>query len=635
MKQKNKNNPTLRTTEENPRPRFLFTWKPWMEMLLFALFAGWMLLGMNSDYLFTTQERSLFLSNSTFFHEMTATPHGLISWVGSYLTQFFYYPSLGASLLIFIWIGTYLATLKAFDLKKKWSFWALIPITAMLCSIIGLGYWVYRLKMPGYWFSESLSLCLVMLATWGARGIRGWGKYIYLVVWTTIGYPILGWYALFGTLLICLVSILPSQETNQSRSKMILCTIASIGIVPLLWYYHYDQLKLEDAWVYGFPRFEQEEYFSWIACAPFLIMTVTCILLAIGNWKWWKRDFTQKRMLPIVCRVSVLLGCAILVWVTNFDDYNYQAEMRMYRHAEENNWQEVLKEARQCPESPTRQMVLLKHIALMNIGDLGNQMFRYDNTSKLPHKRDKLEINLVYIAAPIIYYSHGKLNFATRWAIENGVEFGFKVSDLKTLIKCALVSGEFNAAKKYINLLSQTTFHKDEAKRLEEYCRDPQLIDKSPEFKVVKELYTHGTEDLDSDTGLCEMYLLHHFSNTMNIDSRILQEVTLNYALISKDIQLFWPRFFQYANLHEGEEMPIHYQEAAYLYGNLESTSFDISKMPFDKQKIKQRYTQFNSIAQYNIKKGMSEQQVAEILKPTFGDTFWWFYFFCNNISSY
>lgn len=235
----------------------------------------------------------------------------------------------------------------------------------------------------------------------------------------------------------------------------------------------------------------------------------------------------------------------------------------------------------------------------------------------------------------MIYYSHGKLNFATRWAIENGVEFGFKVNDLKILAKCALVSGEFEAAKKYINLLSQTTFHKAEAKRLEEYCHTPALIAKSQEFKVVKELHTHGTEDLDSDTGLCEMYLLHHFSNTMNIDSRILQEVTLNYALISKNIQLFWPRFFQYANLHEGKEMPIHYQEAAYLYGNLEKTSFDISKMPFDNQKIKQRYTQFNQIAQYNLKKGMSEQQVAEIMKPAFGDTFWWFYFFCNNVSSY
>lgn len=38
-----------------------------------------------------------------------------------------------------------------------------------------------------------------------------------------------------------------------------------------------------------------------------------------------------------------------------------------------------------------------------------------------------------------------------------------------------------------------------------------------------------------------------------------------------KDIDIFWPRFFQYATLHNGKPMPRHYQEAAYLYGHLET----------------------------------------------------------------
>ena len=163
----------------------------------------------------------------------------------------------------------------------------------------------------------------------------------------------------------------------------------------------------------------------------------------------------------------------------------------------------------------------------------------------------------------------------------------------------------------------------------------PEKIIQMNQFKNIRELHAHATDDLDSDNGLCEMYLLHNFSNTMNIDSKLLQEVTLNYAMVSKNIQLFWPRFFQYATLHQGEEMPLHYQEAAYMYGNLEKPPFDISKMPFDKQKIKNRYIQFNSTIQYNLKSGLKEEEIAQILKPAFGDTFWWFYFFCNNVSSY
>ena len=309
--------------------------------------------------------------------------------------------------------------------------------------------------------------------------------------------------------------------------------------------------------------------------------------------------------------------------------------MRMYRHTESCNWKGVLEEAKQCPNAPTRQMVLMKNIALMNTGQLGNQMYHYDNGGMLPHKRDGLVIHLVNTAGPLLYYHYGKLNFATRWAIENGVEHGFDISILKILARSALLSGEIESAKKYVELLSLTTFHKDEAEELRLLCQNPKLIKDKEEFKTIRELHAHITDDLDSDNGLCEMYLLHNFSNTMNIDSHLLQEVTLNYAMVSKNIQLFWPRFFQYATLHQGEAMPLHYQEAAYLYGNLERPPFDISKMPFDKQQIKNRYIQFNSTIQYNLKKGLKEQEIAEILKPTFGDTFWWFYFFCNNVSSY
>lgn len=630
---KKKNQPTTPTTHKNPRKTGI-QWKPWMEVLLFVVFAGWILVGMNSDYLFTVQENSLFLASDVFWKEMMATPHGFICWIGSYLTQFFYYPAMGSCMLILIWLGIYAVTRKVFNLKKEWSYLALIPPAAMLCSIIGVGYWIYYLKIPGYWFGESVALLLTLLGTWGAQTTKGWGKSIYIGVWTALGYPILGWYALLGA---ALMGINHLQEENKGGSRYIPLATAAIliAVCPLLWYYHYHQIRLEDAWIYGFPLFATKDSISWIMEKPFLLMTLTCLALAASSKRLQTATNSQSRYLHAGCRTIVLAGCALLIWTTNFDDYNYHAEMRMYRHTESCNWKGVLEEAKQCPNAPTRQMVLMKNIALMNTGQLGNRMYHYDNGGMLPHKRDNLVIHLVNTAGPLLYYHYGKLNFATRWAIENGVEHGFDISILKILARSALLSGEIESAKKYVELLSLTTFHKDEAEELRLLCQNPKLIKDKEEFKTIRELHAHITDDLDSDNGLCEMYLLHNFSNTMNIDSHLLQEVTLNYAMVSKNIQLFWPRFFQYATLHQGEAMPLHYQEAAYLYGNLERPPFDISKMPFDKQQIKNRYIQFNSIIQHNLKKGLKEQEIAEILKPTFGDTFWWFYFFCNNVSSY
>ena len=139
---------------------------------------------------------------------------------------------------------------------------------------------------------------------------------------------------------------------------------------------------------------------------------------------------------------------------------------------------------------------------------------------------------------------------------------------------------------------------------------------------------------LDGDNGLCEMYLLNYFSNTMNKDCKLLQELTLNYALVQKNIQLFWPRFFLYAQLHQNQSMPIHYQEAAYLYGHLEPNNVNIKQMPFDKI-VAERYNGFQQLSQSLLATGMNTKDVGEAMKSSYGDTFYWFYFFCRDIHSY
>ena len=170
--------------------------------------------------------------------------------------------------------------------------------------------------------------------------------------------------------------------------------------------------------------------------------------------------------------------------------------------------------------------------------------------------------------------------------------------------------------------------------------KNPKLLSQYEEFTNVKELQSHMGTVLDGDNGLPEMYLINYFSNTMNKDSKLLQEVTLTYALIQKDIQLFWPRFFLYAQMHQGEEMPLYYQQAAFLYGNLEPQNVDIRRMPFDKEKVINAYESFHNLSQKLIEQqkalngSVDQKKIAEEMKPMYGDTFYWFYFFCRDIQS-
>ena len=61
----------------------------WGAMLL--VIAG-VLLWLENDFLWKLQEQNLFLDTSLFFKERMVVPGGLLSWLVTYLSQFFFYP---------------------------------------------------------------------------------------------------------------------------------------------------------------------------------------------------------------------------------------------------------------------------------------------------------------------------------------------------------------------------------------------------------------------------------------------------------------------------------------------------------------------------------------------------------------
>lgn len=617
---------------------------PYLFALLFGIYAFIMLVTQNSDYLYMVQEKSLFVNTIFFFKECMGAPAGLLHWAGCYLTQFFYYPWLGASLLIVIWLATYFLFLQAFKIRKEWSIIGIIPLVALLCSEINLGYWLYYIKIQGYWFAESIGFFITILSVFISSRFNRQYRPIWTVVWTVAGYPLFGWYALLGTIYSVIngffdkgVKDVNSKQTLLTSNK-INAAVALLAIIstPIIWYQFYTEMRIEDSWTAGFPLFQSDAFTSWQLSLPFIIMAV--IPLFAGLFKKQTEEpqqtnITSKRAYRVVISTCIIITCSVIaVNAANFDNYNYHAEIRIYRAADEGDWQKVLEEAANLPGKSTRQIVMFKNIALMHTGELGNKMYHYDNSGEPPYVYDSLNVHMVQTAAPMIYYQYGKTNFAYRWCIENCVEFGFKVSDLKILTRCAILNGEYQLANKYINILKSTTFHGKWADAFLPMTKDPDKIAHFKEFEYILPL--RGYKDiLDGDNGLCEMYLLNYFSNSSNVNPKF-QEVTLNYAMVNKNIQLFWPRFFQYATLHKDNDMPIHYQEAAFLYGTLEK-EVNIQSMPFDKERIINRYAAFQQMSQALLKQGMTSQQVGEAMKDMYGDTFWWFYFFCRDIKSY
>lgn len=612
----------------------------------------------NSDVLWMAQEKEYFTSNAIYLKECMNQPGGFVGWMAAFLTQFFFHPKWGACIMIAIWVVSMWMSKFAFRVKAAWMAVLAIPAVCLLVSMIDNGYWVYYTKQTGFWFYGTVGYFVAMLMVlFHSFFMRK--RFDRVITTTLVGllYPFAGWYTLLALAYIAIRNLVegirhiierrqhpqvkndPMMEEEPVKfgtwlGKFItpIYPLLLILIVPLVCRRFYPGIRLEDAWVLGFPKFENDTLISEQPTIPFMILSAIPLLfpfLPKGNIKGFKA--------VMVCLVTIAMMVCSYMWVdkNDFQNYNYHAEIRMYKAAQEQDWDKVLDEMGSIPGDASREMVLLKNVALLNTGELGTKMFHYNNMGEPPaNDFDTLRVHMVQTAAPLLYYYHGKTNFASRWCIENSVEFGYDFDNLKMLARCALVNGEMDAAKKYLSILKTSFFYDDWAEALWPITDNPELIKEYHEFDSVRELRDHMGTVLDGDNGLCEMYLLNYFSNTMNKDDKLLQELTLNYALIQKDIQLFWPRFFLYAEMHKGEAMPTHYQEAAYLYGHLEPQNVNISNMPFD-EKVKERYDGFQQLSQSLLNSGLQAKDVGEAMKSSYGDTFYWFYFFCRDVHSY
>ena len=639
---KNKTTQKAQTAErpagESPK-RTAFPLVSVIYVVAIAVLGAYYLIVRNSDVLFMAQSRQLWYGSDVYWNDLMKLPGGLLAWTGSYLTQYFYQPAVGSALLIALWAVLFLLIKGAFRLNRWTSVLAFAAVMCLLASEVDLGYWIYYIKMPGYYFRETLGVMVASALYWIGRLPRN--KWVAVAVNVLIGltYPAFGAFSLLALLLLLLNSLKRLKTDKMHAAYTAASAAALLVAVPLVCYQFYPELPMHDAWVVCFPLFRAENIISVPATMPFFVL-FGCLVLAVFMPKSVEPSGKQKLVAYALNLCAVALA-VLGVEKSDFSDYNFHAETRMYRAVDEQRWDDVLAEAAKAPGDVTREMVLLRNIALFNKGLAGESMFHYNNMGEPPAVRDSLHVHMVQTAAPMIYLHHGKTNFSLRWCIENSVEYDYSFDNLKMLSICSLIHGELKAARKYLDILTNTIYYKDWAEHYLPITENPRLMQGAnlqknyPELANIIELRNHMGSTLDGDNGLCEMYIINYFSNTMNRDSKYLQEITLDYALLQKDIQLFWPHFMLYATLNTEKQMPIHYQEAAYLYGKLEPQSMDISHMPFDKQRIVERYASFNQTSQSLIKTGLTSEQVGEAMKSTFGDTFWWFYFFVRDVHSY
>ena len=580
----------------------------YVSLLAFILFVVYILF-INQEVLYTAHDRSEFIYGAPFFHTLMSKPFGLVQYVGAWLTQFFYHPILGAGMLVAIWALIFYVGAKAFQLQRSASALMLLPIACLLTSIVDLGYWIYIFSVRGYWFSQSLGYRAMLSLLWAARstqrrsssarllptGRKKWHLVWYLLAFCI--YPVLGWFDLLFMLCLMLTA---KPSWREILGIVLLVFTAGIWHVLL-----YSNQNFNDVMLAGMPRFITPIDSSTHLSTPFWVLGVVSVLIPLS------RKYLARRIVPVLCTAAGVIFTLSFM----FHDRNYIDEMRMVRYAEADNWKEVINVAANNPE-PTRTMVMLKNVALMNEGGLLERSFKLGNNCTDIYNPDSLHVSFLNIAAPLVFYNYGKMNYAIRLCYENAVATGFSPFYMKLLARSARATEEEKLVDRFTFLLHQHPFYGN---------WQPAVI-----TEKVSELHQSFADEISGVDNNCEGYIIDNFSLSSTNNHKIVSEQALFYSMIRCDSHRFWASLRNYVELHPDAHFPLHAQEAYIMY--LDKAPEEKRMMLPVEQSVYDRYKQFWVALEGYIKQGLKPEEISSKMCGQWKETYWYYNIFGNKI---
>ncbi len=614
-------------------------------LISLAVVAG-LLLSYEKHVLWLVQEQSLFLDTSQFFSQQMVVPGGLLVYIGCFLTQLLYHPVLGVTVLCALWLLLMWLLRRAFMVGERWASLLVVPVALLLIANVDMGYWVYPIKLKGWYFDATVGVTVIAALLWAFRVLsayRIWRR-VLIVVTVAAGYPLFGTYAIAAAVLMGLWCWRLDKDRWQALVDCILAALMVVAIPLLCYQYVYNQVNIANLWWTGLPIFKIiDEYPEFYV--PYALLGVCLLILTVGKWntaakqeqsaptterkrtqkKSKKQKSSSKKYSGWWQTAVVIVVLAATVYGVNaawMKDENFHHETAMKHFIEETRWEDVLAEADKQQDMPTRGVVVMRNLALSRLGRQSTEMYRYRNGSKQPASPFPFQLSMMI--GNLLYYNYGMFNDCHHMCVEAGVEFGWHVEQLKYMARCNLMNGEMNAMLKYTRLLKHTLFHGEWADNLEK-LQKPELKRKDRETGPIMHTM-HHYDNVGADHGYAEKYLMNHLA-VIDCDDPEFQEQCVLATLWTKSSLHFWYRFKRYLELNPGKPVPRYFKEAAYLYTTEEKKA--LFTMPFD-EGVKKTYQEFiDQLPKYD---GMDIDDVRSALYPRFGDTFFFDYYLMDDL---
>ena len=583
------------------------------HILFSGLFAFLFLVLFKTGLLYHLEQYSLFCPKGEYLRSFFEQPEGVLALAGAFLTQFCHFPVLGAALFaLCLCLLTWL-TGKAFGLEGKAAWLATLPALFLLLFVTRLDYSIYLFKTYGLLFSQVLGYTvaagLVLVYRKFFLGRRCAPVFPALVL--LAGYPLFGSFSLVAAVLMALTAL---REGKRGLIELAVALVLGAAVPWLCGELPGVFPRIHRNFVYfaGFPYKEFVE--NGICQVPLILafaaMAALCFLRKA-------RGFT----VPALVLAAVLAVGAGSNW-----DSGFRTVLGMERAVSQQDWDQVLKLAKK-ERTPNRIHVLYRNIALYGKGTLTEEMFRYpDGDAPL---RSKAVFPISYIcAAPVLYYC-GMPNPCDRLAMEYSSTFCKNIHFYKYQAKTALLSGEYDLARKYLDKVDANWFQGKWVRRYRAFLDNPALMDDDPEFQRLRPLLQGAWTKYDAIAPLEEM-LWAQFADPGYVNESVFEWQAACY-LTRKDAERTLYCVFNRHELLPDAPVGTALAEGAALFA---SQSGDLDMMRelvgvlSSRQQVLRAFSQFSNAL--NAAGDLRSEKTKERFQARYEGTYWYYYYFMD-----
>ncbi|MBO4806654.1 MAG: hypothetical protein J5554_11480 [Paludibacteraceae bacterium] len=571
--------------------------------IVFLLFSFVFLGICNGEFLYKMQNVSYFVFSDGLKEEIVGQSGGLLTYLSSYLTQYLYYPLLGAAMLSVL--------LSALEwLVEKLTHSPIFSFTIaglVLLAQTSVGYAIYDNFRSPFIFSLVLGcIVAVLLALVYQRfSSNKYAAYVVMAV-ASLLYFYIGLYACVPLVFVAVSALMKKEEMAVVKA------VLGVALTLILPYIAANFVYFED--------------FAATICAPvpapyflnlFLISLTVLVLLSLSPLFAEKLQALADRLSTNKVwgsYLAILLLC-VGIFFGSYRDANYHTELKVQRLAEAHQWDELLKVAKEV-EQPSKTIFAYRCIALSCKGILARSMFDYPCTFKVV-KTNYVSEQPRYYEDIFLYSSF--INNAYLWSMEFWCTTGYSYEHLKKMILCSLLNDEPMLADKYIQVLKQSTFQRQWALEYEEYVHDlGKMLKKYPEFAAVKSNLPTECRISTLDP-LRKVYSQYSFLSPKNAERRLLAD------LWNRNMKTFLQDALPSRALYAHSDVPECIKEALVICAMQQGDPSILKGFKVTQQHVNLVQGFLNQLKKY------SDQEEAKKALAKYRGHYCYFYVFANN----